>query len=461
MDVYQAIDLGIRDTVRFFLIFQNDFATGMSAGDKISALLKCGGIIHYTRSGRSTVVKDEKFKLEEGDFLLVAEACSSGRVQVIPTTFVPTDYAFIMGQGAFYDVANEYMNRRPSTKVINPCASFESQLHTLKSGKEITTPIRNVLMVSHARGEGMLQFPLENGGTPPRTYLDQMSLFVDSTTRTTITDRVINNVADTNIFIRGCNIGKEPRYLRLIKTIFGGNVTVTAPKHYNTIGYFYHTGDGIDIKYEYMEYEFSIRTKQRITTKAALVKLFIDAHPTDIHGNPIQDARWNVWIPDNIRSPSVTVEYECTNPIHVGMASKITREYRYRHPQIYSFTIPYRKGAKVPKTETDRLADLRSQMILLPEFQPEYPAPRCPSPHYERWGYRSLDEMINGLAWTIVWNSKKGNMKFTGVRHDFMLAIPITDTSGRLMLNALATNGTKRYLYHDLEETDQRFFTRV
>jgi hypothetical protein len=464
MNVYQVRGIGSANTVQAFLAQSQRQPVITDAAKKIPELIRCKGIVHYTRSGTRTVVTSGGYVIEEGDFLVVATQCSTGKAEVIPATFVPTEYAFVMGSTTddFYNAASLYMNRRPTTTVIDTCHSLEAVLQMLKNGEKITTPIKNVVIVSHARGEGILYFALNDDDDDTRIYLDELCPFVDSAERTHITGRVLKNDPATNLYIRGCNIGNEPRFLRFLKSIFGSNVTVTAPKHFDYF-YTFQLGDEIDISYEFMKYDFTVNTNTVVQTKKELVRLFNNEHFTDIDNVPIPEARWTSWIPKSIHDRSIE-RHTCTNPVHAQMNQFITREYRYNARTIFApdqTTIAYEKTRAVPTSQKDRIADLKQCIRNNPQMQEDYPSPTCNLPLYKRYGYTSINDLVDHLEWTIRWYPKKRVMTFLGRRFEHQLRIPVTDAGNVLMLNTLPASGKKEYQYHNILETDNRFFGRV
>ena len=197
MTVYPVLNTSvISDTVSLYLSQASIKPPLKNPTTLIPKLIQCKGIIHYTRSGTRTVVNSENYKLKDGDFLVVAAQCKTGANYTIPATFQKTDYAFIMGKrDGFFTDAKNHMDRRPAvinksnpkrntiTKSIITRNSFEEILKAVSTGKEIVTPINDVLIVSHARGEGMLFFRLNANDPDKVIYLDELCPFAHSTTR--------------------------------------------------------------------------------------------------------------------------------------------------------------------------------------------------------------------------------------------------------------------------------------
>jgi hypothetical protein len=472
MNIYPVLNTSvISDTVSLFL-----GQTGLkpplpNPTTLVPKLIQCKGIIHYTRSGTRTVVTSENHKLKDGDFLVVAKQCKTGANYTIPVTFQKTDYAFIMGKrDSFFTNAQNYMNRRPSvinrskpkrntiTKAVTTRSSFDDILEAVVEGKEIATPINDILIVSHARGEGMLFFKLNAGDKDKVIYLDELCPFTHSKTRTQITKREVEDHKETHIHIRGCNIGKEIKYLQFIKKIFGTNVTVTAPKHIDFFGYFSDPANSIDIKYEYMKYCFTVYQKKKVKDRNALVQLFDNKSLSDIHGKAFTTTQWKSWIPSSIHTASAKPTYTCNNPVNASMRSYIKREYRYRYKKVFTFTIRYQKGVSPPSSKSDRISVLKQSLKSHKNMQAQYPSKQCPFPEYMRHGYTSVDDMVDNLYWTISWSSSKRILIYLGRRREYQVRIPITDANNNLMLNAVPSTGNRQYTHNNILETDTRFF---
>lgn len=470
MNVYPVLKMGARNTVQKYLSKRGLKPRIKNPGTTIPKLIQCKGIIHYTRSGTRKVVTSTSYAIKDGDFLVVAVKCVTGANFVIPAIFKPTDYAFIMGsQDSFFKNAKDYMNRRPCeinntnpkrysvTKYVTSCKSFKEILKEICKGKNIITPINDVLIVSHASGDGILFFKIDKKDRDNKIYLDQLCPYVQDTKRTKITTREMQDRASTNIHIRGCNIGNNTDYLRLIKKTFGTQVIVTAPKHIDYFGYFYY-GTVANIKYEFMLYDFVVYQKNRAANKSKLVQLFDNKSFSDIHGTGINQSKWNTWIPRNTRK-SIKARFTCNNPIHSRIGRYIKREFKYKYRTIYTYKISIPKGAKVPRGKSDRIKILKQSLPKYKEMKSDYPSSQCPYPKYLRWGFQDVDDMIDNLAWSI---SRKGSiLEFIGKRYEYKVRIPITDANNNLMLNAIPSTGARQYTRNDIKIGDNRFFASV
>ncbi len=442
-----------------------------NAATRVPQLIGCNGVVHYTRSGTRTVVSQGSFEIRNGDFLVVADQCATGTDQaVVVAPMRPGDYAFIMGSGDdFYDAAEYYMDRRPNTTTVTSAGTLEAILNTLMTGGAVTTPIANVIVVSHARQEGQLAFAANARARDDRMYLDELCMYVHDRGRPQITTRTIRNASATNIHIRGCNIGEEDRFLRLIRQIFGAQVTVTAPKHEDR--YFELTmtetrGEEVvsERTYysEFMRYNFVVKRKQRASNKNELVRHFFDLRKSDIHGNRITRAQYRSWIPNGIHPQgSVERRHRCGNPIHARAGQYITRRYRYQRKTLYTYGVPWQGEGAPPANPARRTELLREALRREPTMQANHPSQQCDMPRYQRWGYGSLNDFVDSLSWSFSWNAADSILMCTGRIHEYELRIPITDAQNNLLMNVFEGTGTRQYLHQEILETNGELFGRV
>jgi len=437
----------------------------------MAGLLKCSGVVHEPRSGAvRTFVRSEDYELEIGDFLVVHEESMTGDRQTIYISVESNDFAFIMGNDSFYRSASAYLARRPLTSVVprGNIDSLEEILQTIPTGPQITLPISNIIIVSHA-AEELLSFKLTDGSSELKIYPDLLCPYVSNAARPQITDRAIRN--DANIHIRGCNIGKHEEFLRFIKDIFGGSVTVTAPKHIDFFGGFnYSVGRGY---VEHMLYYYKVVTQQRVSSKDELVGLFRDKYEleTDIHGNLLTEQNWINWLPAYsafhpppggtlVRLP---MRHGCSCPVDPAMYTNRKYHYDLYNPYNFDLSSWRQPGTDPPGEESEILDNLRIVMEGIDEMQTNYPSADCQYPYYTRWGYDSFDDFFDAMHWSTNWITSTRNMACAGTLHQYELRIPIVDDQNSLIINAILNTGNREYMpdCHGIDETDTRLFASV
>ncbi|MBT8399864.1 MAG: hypothetical protein KJO98_05255 [Rhodothermia bacterium] len=408
----------------------------------LPALLACGGVVHFTRGGERNDVSDEGHTITRGDFVFVADQCPTGQGQTVNVTVAPTDFAFVVPGDGFGVNARNYLNRRPTTRVITGVNSLDAILNVIESGAQISVPIDDIFIVSHANVGGFLFFKLNNADPDNQINFAELDQYASQATRPQITSRIMRDTA--NLHIRGCNIGQAQPFLDKLKEIFGGNVTVTAPKFFDFFGFF-QRGSTIT-RFECFLYLFNILSPTAIGSRPQLVDRFRQASFEDFDGNAMPD-QWNTWVPRNINANSETV-HPCTSPIDPAMT--IEREYRHRHRNPL---FRYRVTMDAEPPAAQRVDILRSVLAQDPLMQTSHAFPQ-----YKWFGYQSLNDFVDGLSWNCVWNAAAGEMRCAGSRHEYELRIPVTDASNNLLVNALPNAGSRQFQRQDLLETDSRFF---
>ena len=139
MSIRCCTHLGSNTTVALFLAQGGSYPA--LCDTELRHLIDCQAIAHYTRSGTRTVVDAPSFPIQEGDFLVVPSSCSSGATHTLSTDVQTNEYAFKMGidtgDNRFYEYAEGFMGRRPSTRLVTSCRTLESVLRTLSTDSQI------------------------------------------------------------------------------------------------------------------------------------------------------------------------------------------------------------------------------------------------------------------------------------------------------------------------------------
>jgi len=191
---------------------------------------------------------------------LLTESVTRARQANITDQSIPgrrdQDYAFIMGpdEGArarnqFYRKAGEYYRGRLARGHVQHVGSLEEVLDWIRHraagfrrrGQDVP-PLGTVYIVSHAnelgelmtsmtrRGKhGFYPFELEAAlGAEGNKWWDDRGREHTERLRPLRADEGVDGW--TRVFIRGCDLGKEPRGLNAMRTAFGGEALVHAPR---------------------------------------------------------------------------------------------------------------------------------------------------------------------------------------------------------------------------------------
>jgi len=366
------------------------------------------------------------------------------------------DYGFAPGQTAQDQRARTLFQRRANTTLVAPKAlttvrGFAN--HLLTSGT-VTRPIDDALIGAHANSEGWIfipMFPKQKGGTNFETLEKTLS---DPSKSVAIDDTVIGYTAGDpithSVHFKGCNIGKAPPFLTKFRDALGGNVMVTAPKHFH--GIYEHTAYGT---WEYMAYEFQIRNKTDFPTRAALLAAFDAEGFTFIDGTAVPTAEWTNWVPKKRIGKGVKTPVSMKLGVSIGKRKTIETEREYRVSRLgFSWSITY-SGGPPPATTAARPTAFEASVGTDAGFQSTHAYP-----WYERLGYASLADFFAGYTWT---HSVKKNVLFTwGSRVEYTVVLPIIDmTTGDLVFNFHPISTTPYAAITNLNETDTDYFEQV
>jgi hypothetical protein len=137
------------------------------------------------------------------------------------------DYVFIMGKGSYYTVASKYYaSALPAATLVKDRRNLAAVFEYLR---ELTEPVGNLYIVSHANQDGTLSFPLAKGDKDKKVTFGELREAVKSSPELFELHGQVDK--RTTIHIKGCNIGRAKRMVELVDEAFGGLGTVIAPTH--------------------------------------------------------------------------------------------------------------------------------------------------------------------------------------------------------------------------------------
>jgi hypothetical protein len=371
-------------------------------------------------------------------------------------------------------------------RVPSHIAGFIDDLFTDSS---VTKPVDDLYIGTHAGGDGFLFVRLFRGqvdvlGDPTDvTDYEVLDQAMGPSHPARIPDSLVGYHRGTppaadpppthSVHIKGCNIGRDrfsPRagqpmapFLARLKQVFGGNVNVTAPKHFH--GLLPETNhNGI---FEYMEQELIVRTKavrvgrrplRGFATRDELIEAYKAAHLSFHDGTPIPDADWAATLvprrmADN-RGIAMTIPLGRT--IENLPAVTTQKQLRIELEQVH-WTI---SGAASTPSAT-RLALLRSSIAADARFAATHAWPL-----YERRGFVDFASYMDGHLWEF--STSDGDLLCTGSRFDYTVVQPIVDRSVTPVANRPlifnfypGVGSAESPVLTGLVESDDHFFGRA
>jgi hypothetical protein len=162
-------------------------------------------------------------------------------------------WVFIMGtdppgsKNPFYTHAKAYYDGQYGAAANSHVQTVSTLQEVMSTVNADGNPVGLLIVVSHGHPDGRMMFDLgvtpdappnttlpvtAAGGTP--TQYDTAKAAVSQGKLSTPGEKVID--AQTKIIIKGCNIGRSPRMVAVLKEAFGGRAGVTASTHAQQFG---------------------------------------------------------------------------------------------------------------------------------------------------------------------------------------------------------------------------------
>ncbi|MDN3657351.1 hypothetical protein QWZ08_16995 [Ferruginibacter paludis] len=363
------------------------------------------------------------------------------------------DFAFAPGASGYDIIMRKMFTNRASTTLINKRGinSVKDFFNHLASAGVVATPLTDILIGTHGNESGWMNVQLDPAFDAHTTY-EAMESAINAPTRTCqLADAIINprpvdsnnNPIDPHVFIRGCRIGVMNPFIEKFKEVINGlsttDIGVCAPLFYHEV---YNVRQGV---FESFNYDFHIFSKTAVADKAALVALFDGLNAVDTYGTAITTAQWNGWIKTNITrdaDPLVLVNLAAT-PV-TNLLTLRSGFYRHRFQTIISSIRVDPAVGALPTDPAGIATFLKQQLNNLAANPGTNPfglqlQSTHPFPLFTRYEYASIDEMVDGLTWTVNTQSRV----FVGKRHEYYVCPPVTanNANNELIYNFYATQG--------------------
>ena len=447
---------------------------------RILALLKCGAV-ELTRGGTKRILTNENDAVRKGDLIELKsplpQQCEKAIANIPETDY--RDYAFANPRPAdeYEKWVVKYVQLRPQTKILSNSSvdSLASFIKELKNGQRLTHPIRHLIVASHASRTGRLALKLQtNSSLRVITYED-----LETTLRSKMVDidsklleprpkNASGRIIAAQLHIKGCNIGNPIAmpFLELMKKALGSKVGLTAPKFFHSLKIVFEIKKGkkriisrkpIEI-WEFLSYEFVLYRLTKLIGKADAVGAF-KASPSfeRIDRSTVTQKDWERSIPSTLpgENKMAKVDVAITSTLS-NKAHNVDAQFRYRKTFFLGREWHNIGLAKDPGTDTLRKEEIKRRLVSQDNrFQATHPYP-----FYARTGFKSIDDYFDSYSWKFKpFNTKRRQLSFSGVRHEYTVLAPIVDPkTGELFMNLFPISGSPTIR---ITESDSRFFTSV
>jgi hypothetical protein len=372
------------------------------------------------------------------------------------------DYAFspVLPKDHYTKRMNELMQRcRPQTILVtDPTLAQQPSnlvdfIQLMHNGRTITHPIRDILIVSHSHPWGSLSLPLDSTGGKKIFYEDLLVLQNNNAIQipqSSVLPRPKHKSGTPSPFtihIKGCNIGKSIPFMNALSVAFGGDVLITAPKHFHMVSDYQGT------RGEYMCYSFEVNRRGPFRDHKEAIQVFRGQGFLLYNRSPISLSQWQQWIPRNPNQiiHSWKVRVNCPKSRWYPRSRKLSG--------LYMHTIEYyfKKNAYF-KFPTDPGSDSQRKQAIQDELEKQRPFRDSLYPQYERYGYKTMDEFMDGWKWSFLWDKAQRALRVQAKRHKYIVKQPIVDPSTQtLIMNIYPPRGRDNPIIN-LREDDPRFF---
>jgi hypothetical protein len=392
------------------------------------------------------------------------------------------DYGFAPGGTGYDTLARVLLKRRPATTVIegNAITTVEAFIDHLSTDPAIATPIGDLLIASHGNDAGWMSIDLDSSGLKPdgkpanHTTFEVLEQSIAAIPKTVEIPAALHAAVPDpvpfDVHVLGCRIGQAPPFVKKLKDAFVTPRSVTAPKHF-------HFSGGVGTRkrltayasYEHLSYGFVVSRPNRskpapakFKTKAEAVNAF-DAQgftyiaPAGGGAAPaVPRAVWGREIPKNLKSAKFRRYTNLGQNIgHNLTRFRLLHEFRNEVEKTgYSVSL-----AADPGNRAAREAKFQTSIRAHPLYQAP---PAHEFPIYMRYGYNSLDEFLDGFAWTYNWQKKKKILVCTGSRRVYTVLLPIVEPGTLdLIFNLYPVAGSGMVQVTNLQRNDARLFLTV
>jgi len=326
----------------------------------------------------------------------------------------------------------------------------------LATSGEIVNPIRHLLIVGHANLEGAFKIAMyESAKVAAKVFYEDLE---DAIKNKAVKDKSL--VMDLSVMyprppdpdgktpyllLLGCDIGDQAPYMQKFKEALGGQILLIAPKRI-VIGATVRTPPG---ESAYMGYHFSLilpakgkktpAAKNRADLIDRLVKKSKDPEFALEDGSAPTRSSWKAWLPDNPnRAPNPTKPTEIANsvklPVFPGTSNApghffyIQERHFFSSPQTLALD-------KDTGKEADRKKAVKTDLQKLARYMDSHPFPE-----YVRFGYKTMDEFMDGWNWQFNYDKGTKVLSYDPIRDEYHLWQPIVRVAtGTLVINYYPT----------------------
>jgi hypothetical protein len=375
------------------------------------------------------------------------------------------DHAWIWPKDSKLAALRHAMGNRATTKVQSPASkSVKEFLDKLDGSSSVTKPVSGLLAGSHANNDGWIEAHFAKGQKTETTFDEVIRLFT-ADNKAFLIPTTLHTGATPPVKFRivGCQSGRAPEMLKVLKRVMGGAVEVVGSKFsYEAFAVEKHGG------FISFRYGFEAYSPTEIKKVADLVTLFqtrAAAQPSElsfIDGTQVPDTQWIKWAPPVSHIGDREFNH---GPNHGDLGQKIGKlrtlpiQLQSRHQR--------RFVAHTVKNMTQP-ADLAAGRVALKQNLPNHAdfLATHEFPFHRRKGNVTIDEYVDSFDWQFQANGT--STKCHGTRHDYSMLVPVKSIEAgkswekqRIMFHFYPDSGTSLTEFTDFTDDEPSIFVTV
>jgi hypothetical protein len=373
------------------------------------------------------------------------------------------DYAFTAARGdRYYTLTRRLFANRPDTRVVTKrgLVTVSDFFDHLSTDGGIQRPTGDLLVVSHGNDRAWMQIPLDHHQAADQGTDYEDVVKADAGASVRIPGAV--NHDDAGVLtsmaanFRGCRIGAAGPFVDALKTAFGGQSPVTAPKHFHYVWPLGHGG-----MMEFLAYAFVAQSPTPLADRPAVVAALVVAGHTFRDGSPLREADVTAWVSRNVGPGHrvTTRQYVKLGRVVDGVRT-LRLPVEFRHDvERYRLEIT---ALAAPPAPADEVGQIRESLAADATHPGSSFADDHPLPIFRRFGHDTRDAFVDGLNWTCRWDARSKVLVCAGEQHVYTLLVPVTDppdiAAGKLIYNFYPPHGSSDPVVDELSTGDDTMF---
>ena len=435
-------------------------------------ILALNGGVKVFRGKQELALRDASVALKAGDtvrlIVPMPKACAEALQREVNVNW--RDYAIVPGDSKYDLQLKKFIQARTNTVLLKDLQmqTLQGFVRGLASSLEITRPIRDLLVVSHASNRGSFRMwlypPTDAEVSKAKAenkkleapYIHYEDLEEAVKNKSIVLDVALmyprpvesGGITHPHLRLLGCEVGGQAPYMQKLKEALGGKIEISAPKHRLVGASFVVSVASLQGEVAYMAYNFRAQfpTPPKLgpaaRTKRALIDAFVDLvknkQPGFVleNGSAVPATAWTRWIPTDLNAKPIVKSADTAREFPNTVTAPL-RKLRMNAPRQFGYIKQrhYYDGPSVIsfKNDTGDEAKRKEAVKAFLEKIPVFSA-KHPFPEYVRNGYATMDEFMDGWNWQFTYDTKLKRLTYNPIRDEYHVWQPITRVAGNTLI---------------------------